>query len=140
MSYAPRPWGAVLLPDGQCQVRRRHPEEDIQKAVIQYLGWALPPNGIAYAIPNGGLRHKKAAARLKGQGVTAGIPDIHCLVDGRSIYIELKAARGVVSPAQRLMMQRLYYCGAEVVVCRGVPEVQAALQSLGVPLRAAVAA
>jgi hypothetical protein len=38
------------------------------------------------------------------------------------------------------MMGKLYYCGAEVVVCKGLREVQAALQHLGVPLKAVVAA
>ena len=127
----------TLLP---APARRRYDESKTQRAVHQYLTWALPPDAVHFAIPNGLMRSKKAAARAQGEGVAAGIPDLCVVHSGRPIFIELKAARGVVSAAQRAMMGKLYYCGAEVVVCKGVPEVQAALQHLGVPLKALVAA
>jgi hypothetical protein len=59
---------------------------------------------------------------------------------GRAIFIELKAKRGVFSTAQRAMDRRLIYAGADVCLCRSVPEVEAALRQVGVPLRAVVAA
>ena len=128
---------ATLLPS---PAPRRHEEADLQRAVHQYLSWALPADAVHFAIPNGLMRSKKAAARAQGEGVRAGVPDILVIHQGKCCAIELKAARGVVSAAQRAMMAKLYYCGAEVVVCKGVPEVQAALQHLGVPLKALVAA
>ena len=128
---------ALRLPS---PARQRHEEDDLQRAVIQYLGWALPPDALAYAIPNGGLRHKKAAARLKGLGVVAGIPDIGVVHRGRALFVELKSGRGVMSPAQRSMAQRLVYAGAAVCCCRSVPEVEAALRRELVPLRGSVAA
>jgi hypothetical protein len=128
---------ASLLPSPP---RRRHEEDDLQRAVIQYLGWALPPDGVAFAIPNGGLRSKKQAARMKGLGIVAGIPDIGICYRGRSYFIELKSSRGVMSPAQRSMAQRLIYAGAAVCCCRSVPEVEAALREACVPLRGRVAA
>lgn len=30
-----------------------------------------------YAVPNGGHRHPAVAAKLKAEGVTAGVPDVH---------------------------------------------------------------
>jgi hypothetical protein len=128
---------ATLLPG---PARRRHEEADLQRSVHHYLSWSLPPDAVHFAVPNGLMRSKKAAARAQGEGVMAGIPDLCVVHRGRAIFIELKAARGVVSAAQRAMMGRLYYSGAEVVVCKGVPEVQAALLHLGVPLKALVAA
>ena len=128
---------ASLLPE---PAPRRHEEASLQRAVHQYLSWALPADAVHFAIPNGLMRSKKAAARAQGEGVAAGVPDLCVIHRGRPLFVELKAARGVVSAAQRAMMGKLYYCGAEVLVCRGVPEVQAALQHLGVPLKALVAA
>ena len=127
---------SLLLPE---KPRRRQEESNFQRAVHQYLSWALPPNAVHFAIPNGLMRSKKAAARAQGEGVR---PASRILRDppGTAPFVELKAARGVVSAAQRAMMAKLYYCGAEVVVCKGVAEVQAALQHLGVPLKALVAA
>ena len=128
---------ASLLPS---PAPRRHEEASLGRAVNQYLLWSLPANAIHFAIPNGLMRSKKAAARAQGEGVRAGIPDLCVIHQGRPIFIELKAAKGTVSAAQRAMMAKLYYCGCEVVVCKGVPEVQTALQHLGVPLKALVAA
>jgi hypothetical protein len=120
--------------------RRRHEESNLQRAVHQYLSWALPDNAVHFAIPNGLMRSKKAAARAQGEAVRAGIPDLCVIHMGRATFVELKSAKGIVSAAQRAMMAKLYYCGCEVVVCKCVPEVQAALQHLGVPLKALVAA
>lgn len=54
----------------------RHPEDDLQRAVVQYLDVALPADAVAYAVPNGGKRSRTEAARLKGLGVRAGVPDL----------------------------------------------------------------
>ena len=118
---------------------RRREEAGLQHAVMQYLGWALPADAIAHHSPGEGKRTKRAQGELKRSGYQAGWPDVLVIHQGRCFFIELKAARGVVSAAQRAMMAKLYYCGCEVVTCRGVPEVQAALQHLGVPLKALVA-
>jgi hypothetical protein len=119
---------------------RRHAEDDLQRQIIQYLTIALPPNAVVFHIPNGGLRSKTSAARLKGLGVTAGVPDLLVVWHGRALFIELKASRGVVSAAQKAMARRLIYCGAEVMCCRSLAEVEAALREATVPLKASVAA
>ena len=134
---------ALSLPLGlPSPAPRRHEEADIQHAVMDYLAWALPPNAVANHSPGEGKRSKRAQGELKKSGYQRGWPDIEIIWAEQThpIFIELKAARGVVSPAQREMMGKLYYCGAEVLICRGVREVQAALQHLGVPLKALVAA
>jgi hypothetical protein len=126
-----------LLPEPP---RRRHEEADLQHAVMQYLGWALPADAIAHHSPGEGKRTRRAQGELKRSGYNRGWPDVLVIHAGRCFAIELKAKHGTVSPAQRAMMGKLYYCGCEVVTCRSVPEVQAALQHLGVPLRGSVAA
>jgi hypothetical protein len=51
----------------------------------------------AFAIPNGGLRSKKTAARLKAEGVKAGVPDIFLPVSvgiWSGLFIEMKRTKG----------------------------------------------
>jgi hypothetical protein len=119
---------------------RAHPEADLQRAVHQFLTWALPSDAVHFAIPNGLMRSKKAAARAQGEGVLAGVPDLLVIHRGHPVFVELKSGRGVMSEVQRNMMHKLGYCGADVVCCRSVACVQSSLIELGVPLKATVAA
>ena len=88
---------------------------------------------LAFAIPNGGKRDPKEAARLKREGVLAGIPDVMVAepVGGyHGLFIEMKRAEGgSTSPKQKQriaeLQQRGYYC----VVCHGVEEGYAAFLS-----------
>jgi hypothetical protein len=126
-----------LLPEAP---PRRQDEERLHRDVVKFLGWALPPDAVFYHPANGGLRSKKAADRLKGMGVVAGIPDLAIVHRGRALFIELKTATGRLSPAQREMQRRLIYAGAAVCLCRSVAEVEASLLEAAVHLRARVAA
>jgi hypothetical protein len=119
---------------------RKHDEDDLQRQIWEFLGFALPANAMAFHVPNGGMRSKRWAARMVGLGLVAGIPDIAVIWNGRAAFVELKAGRGVVSAAQKLTMQRLFYCGAHIAVCRRLEDVETFLRQIGVPLRAKAAA
>jgi hypothetical protein len=114
--------------------RRKHEEDAFQKAVMQFLKAELPADAKAWHCPNGGQRHSKAAARLSGLGVVAGMPDVHILWRGRMIFFELKTPDGVVSAVQRQMMERLAYCGGQVFVARCREHIVDRLRECGVPL------
>jgi hypothetical protein len=116
-------------------VPRRHDEDDLQRAVVQYLRWSLPSDATAWHIPNGGQRHSKAAARLVGLGLVAGMPDLELLYRGHSIFLELKTKLGHASSVQRQQHRKLQYCGADVLVCRSLDAVETCLRELGVPLK-----
>lgn len=124
---------ASLAPDPP---RRRNDEEALHRACVRYLQWALPDDATFYHPANGGLRHKVAAQRLVGLGVRAGIPDLAIVWRGRALFVELKAPRGQLSAHQRQMIDKLIYCGAEVVCCRSLECVEESLREMGVPLRA----
>jgi hypothetical protein len=119
---------------------RQYPEADLQHAVMLFLAAALPRDAIAHHSPGEGKRTKSAQAALSRSGYCKGWPDIEIVWRGRVYFIELKAARGVLSAAQRETHRRLVYSGAEVVVCRGVEGVERALRDAGMPLRATVMA
>ena len=58
-----------------------HPESQEQQALFSWAEYAKglhPELGLLYHIPNGGKRDKLEAARLKLEGVKAGVPDL-CL-------------------------------------------------------------
>jgi len=119
---------------------RRHDEKRLQYAVMLFLAAALPHDAIAHHSPGEGKRTKSAQATLIRSGYCKGWPDIEIVWQGRVFFIELKAAKGVLSAAQRETHRRLVYSGAEVVVCRGVEGVERALRDAGMPLRASVMA
>ena len=76
-----------------------------------------------FAIPNGGKRGIATAARMKSEGVTAGIPDIFLAApsgDKHGLFIELKRKdRGKLSTFQKASMAALEAAGYACVVAHG---------------------
>lgn len=88
-----------------------------------------------YAVPNGGLRSKAVAGKLKAQGVKAGYPDIGLDVARQGFHglrIELKVpevkavpgiskrkAPGKTSPEQDAWLEQLRAQGYRAEVCHG---------------------
>jgi hypothetical protein len=80
---------------------------------------------LMYHVPNGGHRHKAVAAKLKQQGVVAGIPDL-VLTMARGgyfgLYIEFKATPpndAAISASQHERIRKLNDQGYLAAVCRG---------------------
>ena len=98
-----------------------------QKALFE---WAMhaqakcPELAWLYHIPNGGKRDPKTAARLKAEGVKAGVPDL-CLPVPRKgfhgLYIELKdvPTSCKATPAQLGWLAGLSALGYSTHVCHG---------------------
>lgn len=71
-----------------------------------------------FAIPNGGQRSMSAAARLKAEGVSAGVPDL--FIPQWVTWVEMKRKTGgVVSEAQKDWISYLTGCGHTVIVAKG---------------------
>lgn len=86
------------------------------------VGQRLAPNVVLASIPNGGARSAVTGARLKREGVVAGMPDmvLLCARCGRhGLFIEMKTARGRVSQSQRDLFPLLEAQGYGVAVCHG---------------------
>lgn len=107
----------------------RHEEDAEQEALFRwaaYMAGTWPELRYMHHIPNGGSRNKAEAARLKRQGVRAGVPDI-CLPAARGgwhgLYIELKRQKGGrASPEQREWVEYLEKAGYCARICHGWDE------------------
>lgn len=97
-----------------------------QAALIAELRVRMPAVAdLIYHVPNGGHRLKSVAAKLKQQGVVAGIPDL-VLTMARGgffgLYIEFKATPpndAAISASQHERIRKLNDQGYLAVVCRG---------------------
>ena len=108
-----------------------------QAAIVAYVR-AVAPDVVIWAVPNGGLRSKAEAARLKWTGVLAGVPDLTlALPDARSAYWETKTPRGRLSDDQRDVIARLDGLGHSWAVVRDIEDARRELARLGVSTREA---
>jgi hypothetical protein len=71
-----------------------------------------------FAIPNGGMRSRATAAKLKAEGVSRGVPDL--FVPAKNLWIEMKRVKGgKLSPEQRDWINYLQMLGNTVLICYG---------------------
>ena len=89
-----------------------------------------PELELIYAIPNGGKRGKAQAAKLKNEGLKAGMPDLHLPVARQGFhgcYIEMKSKTGTAEKHQRELHTKLRDHGNRVEVCQGFEAAKAVL-------------
>lgn len=116
-------------------------ETDLHRAVAAYLAVVLPLGAWWTTVAHGGFRvPAQVGARLKSMGLRPGVPDLMIVHDGRALFVELKARRGVLSDQQRDCITSLRGAGASVAICRSIDDVARALLEWRVPMRARIAA
>jgi len=82
-------------------------EHDTQAAFMDYMRYhedALPELRWIHAIPNGGARDVVTGARMKREGVKAGVWDVflpYPCGDYHGLYIEFKHGKNKLTPEQR---------------------------------------
>lgn len=89
--------------------------------------WNLAQNGrpwamLLFAVPNGGKRPRGEAGKLKAEGTRPGVPDI-CLAwpsgGYHGLWLEMKAAKGRPTAAQKEMLRLLADAGYAACVAYG---------------------
>ena len=116
--FNPRPVESIKLPGKELPT-----EHDEQRAFIEWFRKSARDadgdNPVRiFAIPNGGKRGKAEAARLKSEGVTAGVPDLY--VPECRLWIEFKRQKGgAVSKEQKDWHKYLEVIGDSVIICKG---------------------
>ena len=119
------------------EMRRAQPERALQKRVVEWLNLSVPPppDGPFWTAinPNSGKRSLHAAVLSKAMGLKAGMPDLLFLWKGQLLWVELKAAKGSVSKAQKATHQALKDAGSiATVVCKSEQELSDVLDTWGV--------
>jgi hypothetical protein len=95
-------------------------EHEEQRELVKWFRQSFDGVRI-FAIPNGGARSITTAAKLKVEGVSAGVPDLY--VPAWKLWIEMKRTKGgVVDKAQKDWHDYLTAIGDVVIVCRGADE------------------
>lgn len=101
-------------------------ESDEQQALFEWAAVKqaeIPELRLLFHIPNGGYRNKVTAARMKSEGVKAGVPDLFLPVarDGcHGLFIEMKKVKGgKVSEEQYSWGKALVFEGYSFRICRG---------------------
>lgn len=97
----------------------------MQKSIIDYARYAMsyrgrPLTDWLIAIPNGGKRNAREAARMKAQGVRAGAPDLVLAIAAGAygaLWIELKVGKNALSDKQAEFHNRLIEGGHWVMTC-----------------------
>lgn len=86
---------------------------------------------IIASIPMGGSRDAREACNLRTQGGLAGMPDLIILAPGPfTVFIEMKAEGGRVSPEQRVIHPHIAGLGYVMLVAFSAEEALAQLRKL----------
>jgi len=102
-----------------------HNESDHQQALFQWAKLAQgqhPELKLLHAIGNGGKRNVIEAARMKREGVLAGVSDVFLPVSRggyHGLYIELKIGKNKASDAQKWWIAEVGKQGYLAKVCVG---------------------
>lgn len=100
-------------------------EHQIQVNLMKWcelMRHTYPELSLMFAIPNGGLRNKIVASKLKAEGARAGVPDLFLPSpkgEYHGLFIEMKSLKGVTRPNQREWLAKLGKQGYACVVCKG---------------------
>ena len=125
--------GGLMVTTLRRQPRITGPSEDqIQRAVADYLRLRGVRGLVWWHTPNGELRRPGIGGRLKAYGARAGMPDVMLIHKGRTYALELKTEQGRVSGAQRAVHEDLKEAGAEVWVAFGLDAALGQLKKWGV--------
>lgn len=104
----------------------RDEEHRLQSACVRWFRYQYPNLAHSlFAVPNGGRRDATTGARLKDEGVLAGVSDLVLLqLRGGSgaMLIEMKTRSGRQAPTQKEWQRKVEADGYRYVVIRSLDE------------------
>jgi len=107
-------------------------EDDLQRQVILMLKKSLPIGTLYHHSPNEGVRKVQFKMKLKSMGTRFGWPDLEIFAPAHetitskneTLFIELKLAKGKLSPNQVSIRDSIISAGFPWALCRSVEEVE----------------
>ncbi len=119
--------------------RRKTPEADAQRSIVQTLRFVLPRGAIVHHSVNevtaGDRRGKSRQAILVGMGVHAGFADLIVLSEGRVLFLEVKSQTGRLRPTQEDFRDTVQTQGFAWALVRSVDDALVALADHGFTTR-----
>lgn len=118
----------MLAKENHQKPKKKHNDEEhrIQCSCVRWFRIQYPQmKSNLFAIPNGGSRNKIEAARMNGEGVTAGVSDLILLKSNRfygALCIEMKTPTGTQSSAQKEWQKAVENAGNKYVICRSLED------------------
>lgn len=101
-------------------------ESDLQRTCVKWFDILHPQYRLLlFAVPNGGKRNAKEAARMKAEGVRAGVSDLILLLPRNgyaALCVELKTETGRLTERQKEWQEAAREAGCKVVTCRSIDE------------------
>ena len=116
------------MADEQPRQRQRHSDQEhrLQCACVQWFRTQHPKfSHNLFAVPNGGRRDKVTGAKLKAEGVLAGVADLILLksnADYGALLIEMKTGSGKQSEVQGRWQKAIEKDGYKYVLCRSLED------------------
>ena len=108
-------------------------ESNIQKDCVFWFRLQYPKLAkLLFAVPNGGFRNKATAARMKAEGIVAGVSDLILLIPTQSFHalcIEMKTDIGRQSELQRQWQTEVEKQGYKYVICRDLTDFQVEIKN-----------
>lgn len=98
---------------------------------LRYVERELEEPLVWTSVVNEGRRGFKTQAMIKRHGMRKGWPDVTILHNGQVLCIELKAAKGRLSPEQRVVGDIIQRAGGFWAVARSLEETQECLSQWG---------
>jgi hypothetical protein len=108
-------------------------EHNLQVQVLDLISVKKSdPNIFAFAIPNAAQRSPRLAAKMRAEGLTAGVADLAIMLPcSRVAWLELKKAKNQQSPKQRAFEARCKRLGHPYAVASCIERAEAFLKQIG---------
>ena len=101
-------------------------EHRLQTACVRWFRMQYPTmSHNLFAVPNGGRRDKATGAKLKDEGVLAGVADLILLkqsIGYGALLIEMKTDTGRQAQSQKDWQEKIEKDGYKYVVCRSLED------------------
>jgi hypothetical protein len=112
--------------------RRRSPEAQLHRALVEHLRLRAKPDVLWLHCPNGERRDAITGAKLKRMGVLAGAPDLLLWHRGNSFALELKSPGNRPTESQLEFMARFCDAGGHSAVADNIDRALACLEAWGI--------
>lgn len=126
----------MALHNKAVKTRKRPSEEEhrIQCSCVRWFSLQYPHlHGRLFAVPNGGRRDATTAAKLKAEGVVAGVADLILLKSNRhygALLIEMKTLKGRQRDSQKQWEETVCANGEyKYVVCHSLDDFQREIET-----------